>query len=180
MTSQERIDKFKEYACRAELYKVVGDIDAFAVHLDYMGYFDAPASAHHHGTKNGDLFMHSLKVAEILDDYTKRLDLKWVRPQSPAIVGLFHDICKIDQYVLDKNGHWEFNERQLVPGHGDKSVMILSTLMVLTVEEMMCIRHHMGAYKTDEWEQFDLAIRRFSNVLYTHTADMAASKIFLI
>lgn len=180
MTSQERIDDFKVYAHRVNLEEVVGDIDDFTIDLNYMSYFDAPASAHHHGTKNGDLFMHSFKVAEILEEYTEQIGLEWTRPQSPAIVGLFHDICKVDQYNLANDGSWEYNKRQRLTGHGDKSVMLLSTFMVLTPEEMMCIRYHMGAYKTDDWDQFDLAIRQFPNVLYSHTADMAASKIYNI
>ena len=45
----------------------------FAEWLNENGYFDVPASIHHHGTQSGDLFRHSLKVAEILVDYTKKL-----------------------------------------------------------------------------------------------------------
>ena len=47
----------------------------------------------------------------------------------------------------------------------------------LTEEEMLCIRYHMGAYQTDEWNEFDAAIHKYPNVLYTHMADMGASKI---
>lgn len=49
--------------------------------------------------------------------------------------------------------------------------------MTLTIEEIYCIRYHMGAYETDNWKQYDLAIRQFENVLWTHTADMYASKV---
>lgn len=48
--------------------------------------------------------------------------------------------------------------------------------MRLTEEEELCIRYHMGAYETDDWDGFDKAIRKFPNVLFTHTADMYASK----
>ena len=49
----------------------------------------------------------------------------------------------------------------------------------LTDEEIACIRWHMGAYEIDTkmWQYYDSAIRKYPNVLYTHTADMIASKI---
>lgn len=125
------------------------------------GYFEKPASLNHHGKNYGDLFRHSYCVAETLSRYTTNLGLEWQRPESPMIVGLFHDLCKVDNYTSINTGRFskafEYNEKSLLKGHGDKSVMMLSTLMKLT-EEMFCIRYHMGAYNTNEWEQFDLAI----------------------
>ncbi len=167
-------------------------VDSFVNHLSANGYFDVPAGLRHHGTRSGDLFEHSLKVAEILDDYTQKLRLVWSRSCSPWIIGLFHDLCKMDDYVRcdfndilvdPQNANldgWGFNPRRLLTGHGDKSVMMLSRFMTLTEEEIMCIRYHMGAYNTDEWKQYDLAIRKYPNVLYTHTADMLASKVYKI
>ena len=35
----------------------------------------------------------------------------------------------------------------------------------------------MGAYEKDMWNEYDKAIIKYPNVLYTHTADMIASKI---
>ena len=148
--------------------------------LETNGFFKAPASTRFHGTDEGDLYRHSELVARYLQEYTNRLCLKWTRPCSPYVVGLFHDLCKIDAYLPagdSASGSWEYNKTQLLKGHGDKSVMLLSQFMTLTEEEMLCIRYHMGAYEKDDWEGYDLAIRRYPNVLYTHTADMAASKI---
>jgi len=111
---------------------------------------------------------------------TDRLDLEWQRPESPWIVGMFHDLCKIDAYkkITDCEGtSWQHNGNVLLEGHGDKSVMLLSQFMQLTEEEILCILYHMGAYETDNWKQFDLAIKKYPNVLYTHTADMLASKL---
>lgn len=153
------------------------------------GYFDVPASLSHHGKNTGDLFRHSLKVAEILAGYTEKLGLKWKRDCSPWLVGLFHDLCKTDDYAVNpqylegfmpKEEKWLRNDERLLTEHGAKSVMLLTRFMRLSEEEILCIRYHMGAYETDEWAQFDLAIRKYPNVLYTHTADMAASKIFNI
>ena len=49
----------------------------------------------------------------------------------------------------------------------------------LTDEEIACIRWHMGAYERDTkmWEYYGRAIEKYPNVLFTHTADMIASKI---
>ena len=49
----------------------------------------------------------------------------------------------------------------------------------MTDEEIACIRWHMGAYEKDTrlWNYYGNAIAEYPNVLYTHTADMIASKI---
>lgn len=165
------------------------NIPYFVNWLNENRYFDAPASIHHHGTQTGDLFEHSLKVAEILADYTEKGLVEWQRPCSPWIVGLFHDLCKMDDYVpcslndiladpINNSGGWRINPEPLLTGHGDKSIMMLSPFLTLSDEEVLCIRYHMGAYETNDWKQYDLAIRKYPSVLYTHTADMAASKVF--
>jgi hypothetical protein len=35
----------------------------------------------------------------------------------------------------------------------------------------------MGAYNRDDWDGYDKVIRKYETVLWTHTADMYASKI---
>ena len=59
----------------------------------------------------------------------------------------------------------------------DKSVIMLSQWFKLTEEEILCIRYHMGAYETDDWDKLGKSIEKYPNVLYTHTADMIASRI---
>ena len=136
----------------------------------------APASTKYHGACEGGLYQHSAAVTEELLNLTEKLGLKWQRDESPYIIGMFHDLCKIDVYDLKTIGYVH-NEDVLLKGHGDKSVMLLSQFMTLTEEEIMCIRYHMGAYETDDWKQFDLAIKKYPNVLFTHTADMLVSKL---
>lgn len=98
---------------------------------------------------------------------TQANHLIWRKARSPFIVGMFHDLCKIDQYRHPVTGHieefnggctpiydeqaWEYNPDTLLKGHGDKSVMLLSQFYTLTDEEIMCIRYHMGAF-TDKSE----------------------------
>lgn len=146
-----------------------------------LGFFEAPASISFHGAYGGGLFDHSLEVTKTLVELTERLGLAWSRPESPYIVGMYHDLCKCDNYIRDpfNPDAWIYNRDPIIPGHGDKSVIMLARLMTMTDEEIACIRWHMGAYEKDStmWDYYGRAIEKFPNVLYTHMADMIASKI---
>ena len=148
--------------------------------LEKIGFFTNPAGRVHHGTKEGDLFIHSLAVAEVLVEITEKLELKWERPESPYIVGMYHDLCKSDDYKKDPDGEgFIWNKESILPGHGDKSLIMIQKYITLTDEEIACIRWHMGAYEKDTrmWEYYGRAVTKYPNVLYTHTADMIASKV---
>ena len=110
---------------------------------------------------------------------TEKLNLKWKYDVSPCIVGLFHDLCKCDNYIFDKKTNsYIHNSEITMNGHGEKSVILAQTLMNLTEEEILCIRWHMGAYDEKEnWKILNSAIEEYPNVLYTHTADMLASVV---
>lgn len=140
------------------------------------GFFTAPASSRYHGNHQGGLFDHSLEVTNKLVSMTEEMQLQWSRPESPIIVGMFHDLCKIDEYRFTEFCI-EHSDRSLLKGHGDKSVMLLSLFMTLTEEEMLCIRFHMGAYQTDDWDAYGRAIEKYQNVLWTHAADMFAARV---
>lgn len=66
--------------------------------LKQQGFFNAPASTKYHGAYEGGLFEHSLNVTRSLVAITEKNGLSWMRPESPYIIGMFHDICKQDQY----------------------------------------------------------------------------------
>lgn len=150
-----------------------------------LKFFDAPASTKYHGAYAGGLFEHSYAVTQLLIHLTRQNSLIWERDASPYIVGMFHDLCKCDQYrhPTSDDGEenpidWEFNTDTLFKGHGEKSVMIASTLLCLTEEEAACIRFHMGAFTDkDEWPDYTRAIHKYPNVLWTHHADMLASHV---
>lgn len=164
--------------------------------LTLRGFFDAPASTKYHGNYPGGLLAHSYSVAKFLVRLTEDNHLTWKNPRSPFIVGMFHDLCKIDQYKLvctepdfelaavdgkfkaSFSTRYEYNPDTLLKGHGDKSVMLLSQFYTLTDEEIMCIRYHMGAF-TDksEWNDYTRAASQYPNVLWTHQADMLASHV---
>lgn len=148
--------------------------------LDRLGFFSAPASTRYHGAYEGGLFDHSLETTKCLVELTEKLGLKWEHKRSPYVVGMLHDLCKCDAYVWDiENDEYRYSREVIIPGHGDKSVYMAMKYFDLTDEEIACIRWHMGAYEKDPkmWEYYGRSIETYPNVLYTHTADMIASKI---
>ena len=148
----------------------------------FKKFMIAPASKKYHGAYEGGLFDHSLAVTTELLRLTEELNLLWSRPESPYIVGMYHDICKSDDYIIDPfTGEYENNLKAILNGHGDKSIILLyqETDLKLTPEEIACIRWHMGAYEHDPelWGYYNRAVKRYPNVLYTHVADMTAAHI---
>ena len=190
-TKEDRIRAYNEVKNEFDFGFGVLDADD----LDKLGFFTAPASTKYHGAYEGGLFDHSFAVYLRLKELTIKNDLLWQRPQSPFIVGMFHDLCKCDQYIKkpgvlcgetlihgDDLSHYEYNKDTMLKGHGSKSIIVLSKFITLTEEEILCIRYHMGAYgneteQKDEWAAFDAAIKRFPNTFFSHAADMLASKV---
>jgi len=167
-------DLIKENKCEDIITKDVMEW----LYVNY--YFVAPASVHHHLNSDGGLFAHSYHVAGKLIDLTDRLGLIWDRPQSPFLIGMLHDVCKCDDYIkLD--GVWKYKDKKekMYDGHGVKSVLMLAGHVNLTESEAACIRFHMGSYTTDteEWNRYNLAMQKYPNVLWTHTADNYAAQI---
>lgn len=187
MTERERLQLFDA----AGFDKIISQ--DFKTYLLANGFFRSPASTKYHGAYEGGLFDHSLMVMNSLVDLSAKNGLKWQRAESPFIVGMFHDLCKIDQYrhpvketIADWYGEcpvydeqaWEYNPDTAIKGHGDKSVILLSQYMTLTEEEVMCVLYHMGAFTDREhWREFTNTVQRFPNVLWTHHADMIASHV---
>lgn len=152
--------------------------------LATSGYYDAPASASYHGNYPGGLLDHSLQVTQELIVLTDRLGLTWQRPQSPAIIGMLHDICKVDEYIAGVQDaksasiDYAYNKDRLLIGHGEKSCILAAGLLELTEEELVCIRYHMGPYEGKEmWSSYSNALRHYPNLIWVHAADMIASQI---
>lgn len=167
--------------------------DGFLAWLKEKGFFITSASANHHGNYAGALYAHSNEVRGILEDYTEKGLIEWDRPESPFIVGMFHDLCKIDvyheeydTYIEDDLGnkfgkgscHFVFDDSDsIIPGHAEKSLIYLMPWLELTSQEIACIRWHMGAFDNKEnWKYYSRACALDPAVLYTHTADMYASQ----
>lgn len=144
--------------------------------LDEKDYFSAPASATFHGNYEGGLCDHSRDMTLELVELTKKNGLEWQKARSPYVVGLFHDLCKMDEYEKT-NGVYQKKKDLILSGHGDKSVMIASQFMTLTEEEILCIRYHMGAFKPEDANAYSNAVKKYPNILWTHQADMITSQI---
>ena len=109
------------------------------------GFFTAPASTKYHGNYEGGLVKHSLNVFERIRG---RLEFT---PETRAICGLLHDVCKANFYAVDyknqKNaaGTWErvpfYTVKDQFPfGHGEKSVFLIERFMNLTNKKALAIR----------------------------------------
>ncbi len=160
--------------------------------LEKSDFFVAPASGRRHSNYRGGLCQHSINVykrfvkllsAEYGENWQKK-----VSPESVAIMGLFHDICKVNTYVEDvKNvkidGKWEqkpyFRYEDSLPyGHGEKSVYMLSAFIKLTREEALAINWHMGEYdiraKNGSFMMSDVYYK-YPICFLLHVADLTAT-----
>ena len=173
-TKRENIDKLIEFIEKTDFYK-------------------APASTKFHGSYEGGLLEHSMKVYEILKYKVQNSVVKIDVPEeSLIIIALLHDICKVNFYKVDyRNAKNEFGEWEKVPyytvedtipyGHGEKSVMMLTEYIKLTVEEKYCIRWHMGFTEPKElYGTLGEAFKKFPLALLMHEADLEATYFFNI
>lgn len=161
--------------------------------LEKSDFYKAPASTRFHGSFEGGLLEHSMKVYEILKHKVKNsvLDLK-VSDDTLIIIALLHDICKVNFYKVDyrnaknERGEWEkvpyYTVDDTIPyGHGEKSVMMITEYMKLTVEEKYCIRWHMGFTEPKEaYNTLGQAFKKFPLALILHEADLEATYFYNI
>jgi len=118
-------------------------------------FFFAPCSAEHHLNVEGGLCLHSLHVYECLKKKCEQFPIVRVK-STIAICSLLHDICKANYYVKEKrnkkiDGQWREIEvwgydDKFPLGHGEKSVILLQRLIMLTDIEQMAIRWHQGQW----------------------------------
>lgn len=161
--------------------------------LEKSDFYKAPASTRFHGSFEGGLLEHSMKVYEILKHKVKNsvLDLN-VSDDTLIIIALLHDICKVNFYKVDyrnaknERGEWEkvpyYTIDDTIPyGHGEKSVMMITEYMKLTVEEKYCIRWHMGFTEPKEaYNTLGQAFKKFPLALILHEADLEATYFYNI
>lgn len=163
--------------------------------LEYLmtsDFFDAPASSRFHSSFAGGLCAHSMNVYKRLvwlleSEYGDSWKEKF-SPESVAIAGLLHDLCKVNYYKestrnVKVNGTWVaepyFTVEDTLPyGHGEKSVYIISAFMRLTREEAMAINWHMGAFDDrakNSSATLSRAFTEFPLAMLTHSADFIAT-----
>ena len=162
--------------------------------LEKSDFFTAPASTSRHSAYKGGLCAHSVNVykrfVKLLEsEYGKEWEQK-VSKESAAIMGLLHDVCKVDIYkedyrnVKDESGTWIKKpyyklEDSLPYGHGEKSVYIISAFMKLTREEALAINWHMGEYdqRVKNGGSYMMAevFYRYPICFLMHLADLSAT-----
>ena len=156
-------------------------------------FFIAPASTKFHNAFEGGLCEHSINVYKRLlklwnDEQTNIPELKTHTPESIAICGLLHDLCKTNLYAVEfrnvkKDGAWiqtpYYTVKDNLPyGHGEKSVYIISGFMRLTRDEAMAINWHMGGFdsrvKGGDYS-LSTAFEMHPLATLTHIADIEAT-----
>nr|DAK36647.1 MAG TPA: Putative helicase [Caudoviricetes sp.] len=157
-------------------------------------FFTSPASTRHHGSYEGGLVEHSLNVFNQLlwelDNFVGQGWQEFISMETAAIIALFHDICKVNNYRLvekwrkDADGQWEsyeayeYDKDALQMGHGAKSVFFLQRFIHLTVVEAQAIFWHMGAYDISPYASLNGLSSAFETnqlAFLIHRADMAAT-----
>ena len=166
-------------------------MDKLLEFIDATDFYTAPASTRFHGSYEGGLLEHSLKVYEILKEKVKHTPIEMEVSEDTLIISaLLHDICKVKYYKVDyrnaKNdrGEWEkvpyYTVEDNIPyGHGEKSVMMLTEYIKLTPEEKYAIRWHMGFTEPKEqYSTISAAYKKYPLALLLHEADLESTYFF--
>lgn len=182
---------FKDLALQFIHRRGISDLLTF---LEETDFFIAPASTKYHGAYIGGLLDHSLevhcqmmKLANLYNYETGKED----NQESLAIVSLFHDVCKINNYVLDtkkvKNevtgewstqSYWKFDEAHNKFGaHGAQSLYYLQNFIKLKEEEAQAIYHHMGCWDMSKYDNISVVYENNKLAWLLHVADEAATFI---
>lgn len=166
--------------------------DKLLEYLTNSDFFTAPASARFHMAEVSGLCQHSLNVyhrlvkllkADFGEQYSEIYS-----DETLAIVGLLHDVCKVNFYTIEYRNVKEGNdwvkkpffkvEERFPYGHGEKSVFIISQFIKLTAEEAMAINWHMGGFddrvKGGSYAASE-AYGRYKLAVYAHLADLLAT-----
>lgn len=159
--------------------------------IEKTDFYKAPASTRFHGSYEGGLVEHSIKVYEILKHKVEtNIEKVEIPEESIIIIGLLHDLCKANFYKVDyrnaKNalGVWEkvpyYTIDDTIPyGHGEKSVMMITEYMKLTPEEKYAIRWHMGYTEPKEnYNAIGATYKKYPIALLTHEADLEATYFY--
>ena len=201
MTDEEKkscvIDLLSEVN-REGMDKLIG----FLTNPNKSDYFTAPASTRFHLSVPGGLVTHSLHVYYRLyelmahDDNMRNGSSREVM-DSIAIVGLLHDLCKVNFYKQvggsRKTGQYHPNGKpvweeylkyevddQMPMGHGEKSLYMIQGFIRLTREEAMAIRWHMG-FTDNDFKAGGYSLQKvfetYPLALAAHIADIQASYI---
>ena len=147
-------------------------MDKLLTYIEKTDFFKAPASTRFHGNYEGGLLEHSLNVYHLLKEklsHKPYSDIVKASDETIILITLLHDFCKANYYTVNDT----------IPyGHGEKSVMMITKFIDLTLEEMYCIRWHMGFTEPKElYNTISTVYERYPLALALHEADLEASYI---
>lgn len=169
--------------------------------LNQSDFYNAPSSQNNHSNYAGGLTDHSILVMSAALRFRENLiamnsTLEEKLPiESIVISTLLHDVCKTGFYRQTvrhrkgENGLWEsyigYDINDMLPiGHGEKSViMLLNFGLDMTMDEMLAIRYHMGAWDgamltNDLKYSYYKAIDQCPLITLVQLADVSASLLF--
>lgn len=159
--------------------------------LETTDFYVAPASTKFHDNYKGGLLEHSLNVYDTLKDEVSNIMSKTekikINEDTIILVALLHDLCKTNLYKVEyRNTKNEYGQWVKVPyyaiednepyGHGEKSVMLASQFIKLTLEEMYSIRWHMGFTEgKEQYNYISATYNKYELAVLAHVADLKAS-----
>lgn len=165
-------------------------IENLIEYIQKTDFFKAPASTRFHGNYEGGLLEHSMNVYKLLKQKLSQKpysDTLQVPEDTIILVTLLHDLCKANYYAIDyrnrKNadGVWVkepyYTINDTIPyGHGEKSVMMITKFIDLSMEEMYAIRWHMGFTEPKElYNTISTVYEKYPLALALHEADLEAT-----
>ena len=150
-----------------------------------IGYFFAPTNEDCRLCYNGGLFDHDYDTATTLSLITQKLNLTWQDPESPLIIGMFHDLWKAKAF-LDKDtmqmptaSTTAFERDPDTPynPNGQRSVALLATQLVLTEEEVACITYMENYSMYVDPYINSKAAKQFPNLVFASAANCYAADV---
>ena len=181
------------------------DIEKLIRKLENSDFFYAPASTKYHASYQGGLCEHSLNVyanMKKLISSTPNLDPYCYDEDSIKIIGLFHDISKMNVYEpsvrnvktycedgdkRDEMGRfkwvskpgWATREKRFVYGsHEVTSEYIIRQFIPLNIDESVAILHHMGSMHYDSAkDDIGAVFNQYQLALMVYMADMMSTYV---
>lgn len=173
------IDNYEELLAKAIYLKfyekksvesIIKCVEACLNWLRTTDFYTAPASTQYHESHPSGLLKHSLNVYNCIIDLLTCSKFSTVDKNSAVLVALVHDWCKISLYemfmrnVKNDQGQWEqvpsykHNQTGIPLGHGVSSMFLISRFIVLSSDEALAIRWHMGAWRVCDSEMNELQL----------------------
>ena len=175
--------RLSEIRAKAERYLLKAGLKRRHIQiLEKYGYFEKPASLHHHFAHKGGLMEHSINVTNWMLRLKTNMGGVLLGSRHVYRVGMLHDLCKCLCYEYDKKSKTFVWKQPTLTGHGTASVIMCATELGLnlTPDEALAIAWHMGAFGLgkDELARYDAALKAYPReILLAHTADMMASHV---